>query len=180
MVSIVIIPLAWMLAWRHQGHRDIVAAGSVPSLMIASSGFADGGTIPPKYTCDGADISPQLAIAAPPPRAAKSLVLIAEDPDAPGGTFVHWVVFNLPAALRELPEGSSVTGSVEGKNDFNKTGYGGPCPPSGRTHHYIFRVYALDTSLVLHEGANRAEVVDAAKGHVVAEGKLTGLYRRGQ
>ncbi len=183
LVLIVVSFVAWLLYWRGNRGKDIVDAGTVPVLSITSSSFADGRAIPAKYTCDGGDVSPQLSISEPP-TATKSLAWIVYDTDSPV-IFVHWVVFNLPAELHDLPEGASakpenLQGAVQGKNDFDKTAYGGPCPPGRKPHHYVFSVYALDTSLHLRGGATRDEVAQAAKGHVLAEGKLVGLYTRGQ
>jgi len=180
----VVFSAAWIVARRRDRGRDIVDAGSVPALTVSSSSFADGGVIPAKFTCDGGDVSPELTVSAPP-AGSRSLVLIVDDPDAPLGSFVHWVAFNLPTGLRVLHEGVAMhpedfEGAVQGRNDFDKIGYGGPCPPRGKAHHYLFRVYALDTSLQLPEGSTRREVAEAAKGHVLAEGKLVGLYKRGQ
>jgi len=177
---VIVISVAWIATRRSSRDRQIVAAGTIPALMITSSSFADDGTIPPKFTCDGGDVSPQLTVSAPP-AGARSLALIVEDPDAPAGSFVHWVAFNLPATLRDLPEGASaqpnsMQGAIQGKNDFDKTGYGGPCPPGNKPHHYVFRVYALDRILQLPEGATIGEITGAARGHVLAEGKLVGLY----
>lgn len=173
----------WLVARRNESRRDIVVAGSVPELTVTSSSFTDGSLIPAKFTCDGEDVSPQLSFSAPP-AGTKSLALIADDPDAPAGVFVHWVVFNLPPGLLTLGEGASthanlLQGAVQGSNDFDKVGYGGPCPPEGSSHHYSFRVYALDLRLGSPEGATKKDVVRAARVHVLAEGTLTGLYKRG-
>lgn len=176
----IVISFAWIIERRSNRNRDIVGARTIPALTITSSSFADGGTIPSKFTCDGGDVSPQLTVSAPP-SSAKSLALIVEDPDAPAGSFVHWVAFNLPSTLRDLPEGASarpenMQGAMQGRNDFDKTGYGGPCPPGNTPHHYIFRIYALDSILQLPEGATKIDLARAARGHVLAEGKLVGLY----
>lgn len=183
LLLVVVIFAARLLYWRGNRGSDIVDAGTVPVLSVTSSSFADGGMIPPKFTCDGGDVSPQLSVSALP-AATKSLTWIAYDTDSPV-VFVHWVAFNVPPTLRDLPEGASrqpenLRGAIQGKNDFDKTGYGGPCPPGRKPHHYVFYVYALDTFLQLPEGSTREEVAQAAKGHVVAEGKLMGLYTRGQ
>lgn len=180
---VVVVFAAWLLYWRGNRGSDIVDAGTVPVLSVTSSSFADGGMIPPKFTCDGGDVSPQLSISAPPV-ATKSLAWIVHDTSSPVD-FVHWVVFNLPADMRDLPEGASsqaetLRAALQGKNDFGKTGYGGPCPPGQNPHHYVFHVYALDTLLQLSGGSTREEVARAAKGHVVAEGKIVGLYTRGK
>jgi Raf kinase inhibitor-like YbhB/YbcL family protein len=184
LLLIIAVLAAWVLLRRSASRKDIVDARTVPVLVVASSSFADGGTIPSKFTCDGGDVSPQISFTVPP-AGTKSFALIVDDPDAPAGSFVHWVVFNLPATLRDLPEGASARAeimqvAVQGKNDFDKNGYGGPCPPGSNPHHYSFRVYALDTTLELPEGSTKREVAQAATGHVVAEGKLIGLYKRGQ
>ncbi len=144
-------------------------------MKIVSSAFQDNQKIPPKYTCDGEDISPPLEIS-DVPRGSKSLVLIVEDPDAPGGTFDHWLVWNIsPSAFIE--EGAFLKGAVEGVNSFGKKSYGGPCPPSG-LHHYRFKVYALNTTLDLSPSVGKEEVLGAIEGCVLAEAELTGLYQR--
>jgi len=184
LLLIVVVVAAWILLRRSESRGDMVDAGTVPVLVVTSSSFTDGGMIPARFTCDGGDVSPQLSFAAPP-QGTKSFALIVDDPDAPAGNFVHWVAFNLPVTLRDLPEGASampeiLQGAVQGKNDFDKNGYGGPCPPGSKPHHYSFRIYALDTLLALPEGSTKREVAQAATGHVLAEGKLVGLYKRGQ
>jgi hypothetical protein len=151
------------------------------AISVASSAFSEGGSIPQQFTCDGGDVSPTISWSGVPSN-AKTLALIVEDPDAPGGTFGHWLVFNLSPDTNGLPEGGGSSkklpvSGIEGTNDFNKVGYGGPCPPSG-THHYIFRVLALDDGLTLGSEATREDLLRAAQGHVVAEGKLTGTYSR--
>jgi len=153
----------------------LTAKGAPMSIKIESTAFSEGGSIPRPHTCDGKDVSPPLAWSGVP-ESAKSLVLICDDPDAPSKTWVHWVLFNIPPRIRELPEAVSGVGT-QGRNDFQKPGYGGPCPPSG-THRYLFKLYALDTELKLAAGATKAEVEAAMKGHALAEGKLTGKYAR--
>lgn len=150
-------------------------------IRLTSTAFTDGGTIPKKYTCDGADVSPPLAWDNVP-EGTKSFALICDDPDAPMGTWVHWVLFNLPADTRNLPEAvppdkELSNGARQGTNDFRKIGYGGPCPPSG-THRYYFKLYALDTLLDLPAGASKAQLLKAMEGHVLAEGQLMGRYSR--
>jgi Raf kinase inhibitor-like YbhB/YbcL family protein len=153
------------------------------SLVVQSPGFAGGERIPKQFTCDGADQSPRLQVSDLPP-ATQSWAVIVDDPDAPSGTFVHWVVWNLPPQQRsvgaavprdaiELPDGAR-----QGRNDFGKVGWGGPCPPPGKPHHYRFRVLALGTKLALPPRATAADVEREAKGHVLAEGTLTGQYGR--
>lgn len=183
LLAVVVLLAVWILYWRKHNAEDLVDAGTVPALTVTSSSFVDGGTMPSKYTCDGGDVSPQLSISAPP-AATKSLVWIVYDTDSPV-VFVHWVAFNLPPTLRDLPEGAStqpggLQGGIQGSNDFDKTGYGGPCPPGRKPHHYVFRVYALDSLLQLGTDATREKVTEAAKGHVLAEGRIVGLYTRGQ
>jgi hypothetical protein len=148
---------------------------------LASSAFKDGGPIPPAYTCEGRDVSPPLSWTEPPPE-TKSLALIADDPDAPGKTWVHWVAYNLPPALRRLSEAVPTDdelpdGTRQGLTDFGRTGYGGPCPPSG-THRYFFKLYALGTVLDLGPGATKHQLERAMNGHVLGEARLMGTYRR--
>jgi Raf kinase inhibitor-like YbhB/YbcL family protein len=145
-------------------------------MNISSSAFKDGGSIPSNYTCDGANTSPPLAFDAVP-AGAKSLALVVDDPDAPGGTFDHWVVWNIPGNTRAIAEGQSPQG-VSGKNGFGKNGYGGPCPPSGE-HRYQFKLYALDTTLSLPPSASKADLENAMNGHTPAQVKMMGRYKRG-
>ncbi len=158
------------------------AAGK-PVLSLYSPAFKEGETLPAKYTCDGEKLSPPLAWANVPPETA-NFALILEDLDAPKGVFTHWVLFNLPGNLRELPEGVPAgsqleNGALQGGNDFSATGYGAPCPPrSGGPHRYIFTLYALDGPLALKAGASKQEALEAMVGHILAQGRLTGLYAR--
>ena len=144
-------------------------------MKISSSAFSGDGNIPSKFTCDGADTSPPLQIEGAP-EAAKTLVLIVDDPDAPSGLFTHWLVWNVDPKTISVGEGNAPSG-VQGRNDFGKTGYGGPCPPSG-THRYYFKAYALDSQLSLAAGANRKQLEAAMKGHVIGQGELMGRYGR--
>jgi Raf kinase inhibitor-like YbhB/YbcL family protein len=151
------------------------------TMELNSSAFSQGRAIPAKYTCDGKDFSPPLTWTEAPP-GTKSLALIADDPDAPMGTWVHWVVYNLPPATRQLPEdfptdGRLPDGTIQGKTDFGRTGYGGPCPPSG-THRYFFRLFALDTVLSLAPASTAKQLKAAMQGHILAEVQLMGTYRR--
>jgi Raf kinase inhibitor-like YbhB/YbcL family protein len=150
-------------------------------MNLTSTSF-QGSQIPAIFTCNGAGISPQLAWSAPPAGTA-SFALIVTDPDAPRGTFVHWVLYDLPAATRELPEGlpnqgQLADGARHGRNDFGEIGYGGPCPPPGSPHHYVFTLYALDAKLNLSVGATRAQVESTMQGHILARGELIGLFQR--
>ena len=144
-------------------------------MKITSSAFQEGGNIPSKFTCDGSDTSPPLQITGIPAE-AKSLVLIADDPDAPSGWFTHWLIWNIAPQTNSIAEGSAPKG-VQGTNDFGKSGYGAPCPPSG-AHRYYFKIFALDRQLDLSSGARRGQLDAAMKGHVVAEGELMGRYSR--
>jgi Raf kinase inhibitor-like YbhB/YbcL family protein len=149
---------------------------AMSKLSIASPKFPHNGMIPSKYTCDGADVSPPLTIGSIP-EGTRSLALIVDDPDAPMGTWVHWLVWNIGADTKEIPENSVPRGALQGMNDFRKQAYGGPCPPSG-THRYFFKLYALDTVLALKVGATKARIEEAMKGHVLAQAEWIGLYRR--
>jgi Raf kinase inhibitor-like YbhB/YbcL family protein len=144
-------------------------------MKITSSAFQQGGNIPSKFTCDGSDTSPPLQITGVP-SGAKSLVLIADDPDAPSGLFTHWLIWNIPAQTSSIAEGSAPKG-LQGANDFGKSGYRGPCPPPG-THRYSFKIFALDRELELRSGAKRSQLDAAMKGHVIAQGELVGRYAR--
>lgn len=149
---------------------------------IRSSAFSQGQPIPKKYTCGGADISVALAWTDPPP-GTKSFALIADDPDAPMGTWVHWVAYDLPAETRELPEGVSKQetlqdGTKQGLNDFGRVGYGGPCPPPGKPHRYFFKLYSLDKKIALPPRATKPQILEAVKNHILAEAQLMGTYQR--
>jgi len=150
-------------------------------IKITSTAFEEGGMIPAKYTCDEEDISPPLAWGSEP-EGTKTLALICDDPDAPMGIWVHWVLFNLPAGMNELsenilPERELDNGARQGTNDFGRIGYGGPCPPGG-THRYYFKLYALDSMLDLEAGAKKPQLLEAMEGHILAEGQLIGKYSR--
>lgn len=151
------------------------------TITVTSAAFEEGGMIPRKHACDGADVSPPLAWTGVPAE-AKSLALISDDPDAPMGTWVHWVMYNLPAGASELhesipPEKELKNGAKQGRNDFRRIGYGGPCPPGG-THRYYFKLYALDTVLNLPAGATKSDLLKAMEGHILAQGQLMGRYKR--
>jgi Raf kinase inhibitor-like YbhB/YbcL family protein len=152
------------------------------NLQLTSIAFENGQPIPKRHTGDGEDISPSLAWS-DPPKETKTFALICDDPDAPGGTRVHWVVFNLPADARELAEGvpTSATltnGAKQGTNDFGNHGYGGPAPPRGKPHRYFFKLYALDRTLDLAAGATKDRLLAACQGHILAEAPLMGKYQR--
>lgn len=154
------------------------------TLVLSSSAFADHGTIPQKFTCDGPNVSPAFAWSGAPAN-TQTFALIADDPDAPAGTWVHWVLFNLPGKSNALPENvardetlASLGNATQGRNDFKKIGYGGPCPPPGTPHRYFFKLYALDTSFALRPGAAKAQLEAAMQGHILATAQLLGTYAR--
>jgi Raf kinase inhibitor-like YbhB/YbcL family protein len=149
--------------------------------QLNTTAFQGNGFIPKKYTCDGADVSPMLAWNEPP-AGTQSFALIVDDPDAPAGTWVHWVLYDLPPATRMLPEGVAKDrelpdGSLQGQNDFRKIGYNGPCPPPGTTHRYFFKLYALGAKTNLKAGAGKSEVERAMKGHILAQAELIGRFK---
>ena len=153
------------------------------AFILTSAAFKDGAPIPGKYTCDGGDVSPPLTWSGTP-AGTRSVALIADDPDAPGGTWVHWVLYNLPAEVSELPENIAkvesldLGGARQGRNDFRRPGYGGPCPPPGPAHRYFFKLYALDTRLELKAGAQKKDVEAALEGHALGSAQLMGTYAR--
>jgi Raf kinase inhibitor-like YbhB/YbcL family protein len=163
------------------GASEQAPAANANALRLESGAFAEDGSIPERYTCDGEDISPPLSWAVPP-AGTQSLALVVDDPDAPAGTWVHWVLFNLSPTTISLPADApvdgSISGAVQGSSSWKQVGYGGPCPPKGSTHRYFFKLYALDTTLGLNPGANKGDVEKAMAGHVVAQGQLVGRYGR--
>ncbi len=154
---------------------------AVMEIAISSTAFKEGEIIPKKYTCDGENVSPPLEWSGIP-KGTKSLALIADDPDAPHGTWVHWVLFNIPSDVNGLPENipprsTLKNGARQGMNDSRKLGYDGPCPPGG-THRYFFKLYALGIDLSLESGATKSQLLKAMEGHVLGEGRLMGKYKR--
>ena len=152
------------------------------TMKVTSPAFQAGQAIPPKYTCEGADISPPLQWNGIP-HGAKSLALICDDPDAPVGTWVHWVLYDLPVTATDLPEKLPASetlsfGGKQGINDFKRVGYGGPCPPPGKAHHYYFKLYALGADLPLSPRATKQELLRAMEGHILAEAQIVGTYER--
>jgi Raf kinase inhibitor-like YbhB/YbcL family protein len=150
--------------------------------QLSSAAFKQSEYIPRKYTGDGLNVSPALQWTAPP-EGTKSLALICEDPDAPVGVWVHWVMYGIPALARDLPEAMPPKaelpdGTTQGVNDFRKLGYGGPAPPRGSDHRYFFRLYALDITPLLAPGAHKADLMKAMEGHVLGESDLMGRYKR--
>jgi len=161
---------------------DMTSGGVAMAFDLTTAAFREGEAIPKKHTCDGADASPPLAWTEPP-AGTKSLALVCDDPDAPAGTWVHWVLWDISPGARSLPEGVPSSAKLEdgtrqGTNDFGKTGYGGPCPPRGGPHRYFFRLYALDAMLGLAPSATRAALDKAMQGHTVAKTELMGRYAR--
>ena len=183
-VVLSLLSLSLMAGCRQNGsvqRREPVSEEAM-RLRVTSVAFEHGAKIPTRYTADGPDQSPPLRWD-DPPQGTKSFALICDDPDAPRGTWVHWVIWNIPATARGLPEGvppdpELPDGSRQGTNDFGRIGYGGPAPPPGKPHRYYFRLYALDTVLTLRPGARRDELEDAMQGHVLAQGELMGTYGR--
>ncbi|MFC1932004.1 YbhB/YbcL family Raf kinase inhibitor-like protein, partial [Chloroflexota bacterium] len=183
--------IAWLLILLGLIAMILVACGPEESvtpkegkmaLSVSSPVFKGGESIPTRYTCEGQDISPPVEWNEPPV-GTNSLALICDDPDAPVGVFTHWVIFNLPADSRGLPEAlpaqpQLAAGALQGKSDFGRVGYGGPCPPPGRPHRYQFTLYALDQPLSLKSGASKQQVLEAMEGHILAQGQLTGTYQR--
>jgi Raf kinase inhibitor-like YbhB/YbcL family protein len=154
------------------------------TFAITSTAFVDGAAIPRRHTCDGDDVSPPLAWSGAAAGTA-AFALIVDDPDAPAGTWVHWVLYNLPATVARLPEGVAKTdtvpdmgGALQGRNDFRRVGYGGPCPPPGPPHHYFFKLYALDSPLKLKSGAQKRDLESAMRGHTLGMVQLIGTYAR--
>lgn len=151
-------------------------------MRLTSSAFEDDGLVPPRHTCDGEDVSPPLSWAEAP-EGTRAYALVMDDPDAPLRTWVHWVVYNIPADVQSLAEALPAeseldTGAEQGVNSWGRTGYGGPCPPSG-THHYVFTLYALDAAIDLPPAkTGKQDVLEAIEGHVLARTTLTGLYKR--
>jgi Raf kinase inhibitor-like YbhB/YbcL family protein len=152
------------------------------AFTLETKAFPKGGEIPSKYTCTGEDVSPALSWSGAP-QGTKSFALIVEDPDAPSGTFTHWIVYDLPGITHQLAENIAKTddlggGGRQGRNDFHRVGYGGPCPPPGKAHRYFFRLYALNTTLNLPPGASKQEVEGALRGHVIGKAELMGKFGR--
>ncbi len=185
MRKILTIPVSLALLCFFSDATDGVCAqtegGANMTMTITSSAFTDDGMIPKEFTCDGSNVSPALSWSGIP-AGTKSLALICDDPDAPMGNWVHWVLFNIPPTASGLPRSIAPDKALEngarhGMNDFRKYGYGGPCPPGG-THRYYFKIYALDTELAQEPGLTRDALLKAMKGHILAEGQLMGRYKR--
>jgi hypothetical protein len=181
--TLTVLPPIIMVVHALVAPAEIRGQEASPSkIELKTTSFTPGGFIPKRYTCQAADVSPALTWTDPPP-GTQSFALIEDDPDAPAGTFVHWIAYNLPAAYRKLPEAVSGNeqmpdGVRQGTNDFSRTGYSGPCPPPGKAHRYFIRLYALDTILNLRPGARRKELDAAMQGHILAQGELMGRFQR--
>jgi len=175
--------LSFFLAAFALSEQPASAGGGKPvAIELTSSAFQNGGAIPVRYTCEGENLSPPLAWSALP-NGATSVALICDDPDAPAGTWVHWVLYNLPATATELrekvaPAAALPNGARQGTNSFQKIGYGGPCPPPGKAHRYFFKLYALDSELGLKSAPTKEELVQAMEHHILGEGQLMGTYQR--
>jgi hypothetical protein len=179
-LAVLFVQVAACQACESSGGRPTAASGvTVTSLTVTSPAFSSNGHIPIDLTCDGADKSPRLTWSAPPP-GTKSFAVVVDDPDAPAGTFMHWLAYNVPGDALGLPEDAdlAVLGAAAANNDFDRPAYSGPCPPRGEIHRYFFRVYALDLVLAVHGAPSRSAVLGAMAGHVLAEGALVGTFFR--
>ena len=179
--SLLLVPLALLSGGRTAAQTSPKGASNM-TFAIESFDFANGGDIPRSLTCEGEDRSPALSWSGAP-EATKTFALIADDPDAPAGTWVHWVIFNIPAKTQSLPAGVEkkerlANGTKQGRNDFRKIGYNGPCPPPGKPHRYFFKLYALKSELALPAGASKAEVERAMQGQMLAHAEWMGRYKR--
>jgi len=181
-VLLIILMMVLFLPSAAKLHSIEKKKGEAPmEITVTSTVFSEGGKIPLRYGCDGEDISPPISWKQGP-AGTKSYALISDDPDAPMGIWVHWVIYNIPASVTSLPENvpgqpKLVDGTLQGINDFKRHGYGGPCPPGG-THRYYFKVYALDEMLDVGPGLTKKKLLKALEGHVVASGELMGTYSR--
>ncbi len=181
LVILLLVPVALCYCKQEKQVQEQAEKGEAMDIKVTSPAFEQGGMIPAKYTCDGDNVSPPLKWA-PVPDGTESIALISDDPDAPMGTWVHWVMYNTPAGATELaenvpPDKVLPNGARQGITDFRRIGYGGPCPPSG-THRYFFKIYALDAQLDLQAGASKDNLLKAMQGHILAQGQLMGRYKR--
>ncbi len=179
--ALAIVPLL-ILAMLMFAVPERVPGQQAAKMELKTTSFEPGGFIPKRFTCEAADVSPALSWG-DPPAGTQSFAIIEDDPDAPSGTFVHWLVYDLPAAYRRLPEALSgndqmAGGGRQGTNDFSRTGYSGPCPPPGKPHRYFIRLYALDGKLDLRPAATRKELDSAMRGHILAQAELMGRFKR--
>jgi Raf kinase inhibitor-like YbhB/YbcL family protein len=179
--ALVIMPLLTLLMSMFMV-PERVPGQQASKIVLKTTSFEPGGFIPKRFTCEAADVSPALAWG-DPPAGTQSFAIIEDDPDAPSGTFVHWLVYDLPAAYRRLPEALSgndqmAGGGRQGTNDFSRTGYSGPCPPPGKPHRYFIRLYALDAPTSLPPAATRKELDSAMQGHILGQAELMGRFKR--
>jgi hypothetical protein len=179
--ALAIVPLLILVMLMLAG-PERVPGQQASKIVLKTTSFEPGGFIPKRFTCEAADVSPALAWG-DPPAGTQSFAIIEDDPDAPSGTFVHWLVYDLPAAYRRLPEALSgndqmAGGGRQGTNDFSRTGYSGPCPPPGKPHRYFIRLYALDGKLNLRPAATRKELDSAMQGHILGQAELMGRFKR--
>jgi Raf kinase inhibitor-like YbhB/YbcL family protein len=179
--ALAIVPLLILVMLMFAG-PERVPGQQASKIELTTTSFEPGGFIPKRFTCEAADVSPALAWS-DPPAGTQSFAIIEDDPDAPSGTFVHWLVYDLPAAYRRLPEALSgndqmAGGGRQGTNDFSRIGYSGPCPPPGKPHRYFIRLYALDGKLNLRPAATRKELDSAMQGHILAQAELMGRFKR--
>ncbi|KPJ53199.1 phosphatidylethanolamine-binding protein [candidate division TA06 bacterium DG_24] len=182
-VSVLLLAMTLLMACQTENQTQEEEKGEIAmAITLQSSAFEEGGTIPARHTCEGDDVSPPLSWG-DVPEGTKSIALICDDPDAPRGTWVHWVIYGLAPDMRELAEGIPAEkalseGGSQGTNDFRRIGYGGPCPPKGPAHRYFFKLYALDAEIGLEAGASKSDLLDAMEGHILAQGQLMGMYQR--
>lgn len=176
LISILILGGMSFFFWQKKPKEVPLELGLPKIMKISSPAFGDNSLIPPKYTCDGENINPPLEIKNIL-EGTQSLVLIVDDPDAPRGTFLHWLVWNIPPNVSLIEENSLPSGAIQGRNDFGKESYGGPCPPFGE-HRYFFKIYALDKKLDLVQGSTLEKVEEAMRGHILDQAQLIGLYQR--
>ncbi len=176
------IPVLISFSFKSNHYSKNIPQVKTMEIKLTSTAFKEGENIPSKYTCEGVNISPELkwkdSI-----KEARTYAIILDDPDAPGGDFVHWVIYNIPSNIYELHEDITPTRNIpdevmQGTNSFGRIGYRGPCPPEGNAHRYFFRIYALDTALHLKDGAEKYQLEKAMQGHIIAQGKLMGMYKR--
>jgi Raf kinase inhibitor-like YbhB/YbcL family protein len=177
----ILVAVPFLMAGCTDNDATIATDPSKATITITSEAFKDGEAIPVKYSCDGINVSPQIAWT-PGPEGTEFYVLLMDDPDAPGKVFAHWILYNIPATVTDLHDGISTngildTGAIQGRNDMTKLGYYGPCPGDGATHNYVFTIYAVDTYFQMPAGW-RQDVINAMEGHVLAYGQITGTYKR--
>jgi len=182
LILVLLVLISGCIASKSDEENLIEEDMNMNAISISSDVFENGGNLSSEYTCDGSDISPALSWHTAP-AGTQSIALIVDDPDAPGKTWVHWVIYNIPTNATGLPAAVPKNktlddGSLQGKNDFGRIGYNGPCPPPGQNHRYFFKVYALDTTLNLKSGATKSQLEASMSGHILAQGEMIGKYKR--